>query len=94
MESRLIESEMEVIRFYHSVNKNQAAIRRIREHIKQYPASPFLEEAQFILGECYYREQSYKEAASVFIALIEKNPAGAYSANATKLAQTIKLQGK
>jgi outer membrane protein assembly factor BamD len=94
MESRLIESEIEAIRFYHSVNKNQAAIRRIREHIKQYPASPFIEEALFIMGECYYREQSYKEAASVFIALIEKNPAGAYSANATKLAQTIKLQGK
>lgn len=94
MVSRLIESEMEVIRFYHKVNKNQAVIWRATDHIKQYPASPFMEEAQFILGECYYREQLYKEAASVFIALIEKNPAGAYSADATKLAENIKLQGK
>jgi TolA-binding protein len=46
------------------------------------------------MGECYYREQAYKEAAGVFVTLIEKNPAGAYSANAIKLAQTIKLQAK
>jgi outer membrane protein assembly factor BamD len=94
MVSRQIESEMEVIRFYHRVNKNQAVIWRVTDHIKQYPSSPFMEEAQFLLGECYYREQLYKEAASVFIALIGKNPAGAYSADATKLAENIKLQGK
>lgn len=94
MESRLIEAEMEVIRFYHSVNRNQAAIWRVRDHIKQYPASPFMEEALFILGECYYREQAYKDAASVFTAMIGKDPAGAYSVKAAKLAESIKLQDR
>lgn len=94
MDSVLVDSEMEVIRFYHKTNKNQAAIWRIRDHMKQHPASPYTEEAMFILGECLYREQSYREAASVFITLMEKNPGGAYSAGAAELAKNIKLQGK
>lgn len=94
MGSILVESEMEVIRFYHKTNKNQAAIWRIKDHMKQHPASPYMEEALFIWGECLYREQSYREAASVFITLIEKNPGGVYSASAAELAKNIKLQGK
>jgi outer membrane protein assembly factor BamD len=94
MEYRLIESEMEVIRFYHKVNRNQAAMGRIKDHLKQHPASPFTEEALFVLGECQYREQSYKEAASTLITLIEKHPKGEYAENAAELARSIKLQGK
>ena len=94
METRLADSEIEAIRFYHKTNKNQAVIWRIKDHMRQYPASPYTEELLFMLGECYYREQSYKEAASVFITLMEKNPGGVYSVNAAKLAQNIKLQGK
>jgi outer membrane protein assembly factor BamD len=94
MESRLLDSEMQTIRFYHKTNKHQAAIWRIKDHMRQYPASPYTEELLFMLGESYYKEQSYKEAASVFITLMEKNPGGVYSVNAAKLAQNIKLQGK
>lgn len=94
MDILLIESEMEVIRFYHKTSKNQAAIWRIKEHIKQHPNSPFMEEALFIMGECQYREQAYRSAASTFITLIEKHPKGEYSASAAELARTIKLQGK
>ena len=53
-----------------------------------------MEEAFFFLGECLYREQAYKEAASVLITLIEKNPGGLYFASAAELAKNIKLQGK
>ncbi len=83
-----------VIRFYHKTNKNQAAIWRINDHIKQHPKSPFIEEALFIMGECQYREQAYRAAASTFITLIEKHPKGEYSDHAAELARNIKLQGK
>lgn len=92
MNDHLIDSEMDVIRYYHRASRNQGAIWRIKDHIQKYPASPHTEEALFIMGECYYREQAYKEAASTFIALIEKNPKGEFSTKAAELAKEIKLK--
>jgi len=92
MDSLLAGSRMEIARYYHRVGKNSAAIGRLNDFLDEYPDSIDVNEALFMLGESYYREQSFKEAAQVFIKLIEKDPAGEFGQKAAAIAQSIKLK--
>jgi len=94
MESQLAESHLEVARFYHRIGQNNAALIRLREFMEAYPASPLMPEALWMMGECYYREQAYKEAGRAFISLMEHYPASEYAPQAASLAKTLELEGK
>lgn len=94
MNTLIRDSGIEVARFYNRVGQNMAAIERLKEFLAKYPDSGLTEEALFMLGESYYREQAFNDAAQVFIKLIEKYPNGEFSGQAVALAQTIKLKGK
>ncbi|MBI4828790.1 MAG: outer membrane protein assembly factor BamD [Nitrospinae bacterium] len=94
MESQFAESHLEVARFYYRINQNNAALIRLREFMQAYPASPLMPEALFLMGDCYYREQAYKEAGRAFISLMENYPSSEYAPQAARLAETLKLESK
>ncbi len=83
---------LEVARFYHRINKSQSAIGRLKEYLAFYPGSKQEPEAMFLLGECYYREQSYKIAARIFAAIIKTYPQSAYAKKAADLSERITIK--
>ncbi|VAX21565.1 hypothetical protein MNBD_NITROSPINAE02-871 [hydrothermal vent metagenome] len=92
MEARIAQSEMEIIRFYSRVNQNHSAVIRLKEYIEAHPDSAEMPEAMFLLGKSYYDEQSYKKAAMVFTAVIEKYPKSDFASQAANLAKTLKIK--
>lgn len=92
MIASISEGHLEVARFYHRVRKNQSAILRLKEFMKTYPDSRAIPEAMYLLGESYYEEEAYKEAAEVFISLISKYPESEFSGKARTVAEKIKLK--
>ncbi|MBI4666924.1 MAG: outer membrane protein assembly factor BamD [Nitrospinae bacterium] len=94
MDVLIVDSRMEVARLYYRLEKNQAAIGRLKEFIEQNPGAKDAEEAMYMLGECYYREQNFREAAAIFTRLMEKYPAGEFSKTAAAVAGEIKIKGK
>jgi len=87
-------AEIEVIRFYHRVNKNMAAIRRVQAFLEAKPESPYAAEAMFILGDSYQREQAYRKAAGVYTYLIKKYPTSEFTDSAIARADKLSLQGE
>ncbi len=84
-------SMMEIARFYYRINKNQSAIQRLDEYLAEYPDSEEAPEAMFLLGDCYYREQSFKRAAGVFTRLIKKYPENKYATRAMSISDRMKI---
>lgn len=85
-------SELEIARFYLRVNKSHSAITRLQEYIERHPDSDELPEAMYLLGEGYYKEQSYKKAALIFTMVIEKYPGAVFASKAAAMAKKIKLK--
>lgn len=56
---------------------NTAAARKIFEELlQQYPASPNADNAQFWIGETFYREKAYEKSILEYQKVIEKYPKG------------------
>jgi len=92
MRSTLAGSVLEIARFYHRVNKPHSAIGRLEEFLKTYQDTKDAPEAMYLLGDCYFREQSYKKAAIAFTDLIKKYPGSEYATMAAAQAESIKLK--
>jgi outer membrane protein assembly factor BamD len=90
--SLMAESEMEIIRFYYKINKNQSAIMRIWDFLENTPGAKQAPEALFILGESYMREQSFKKAAQTYMEIMEKYPDSEYSQRAAVRAKKLQLK--
>lgn len=50
------------------------AIREFRKTVKYFPTSPYAAEAQFYIGECFYRMRKPLEAAQEYQVIIDKFP--------------------
>jgi tol-pal system protein YbgF len=55
---------------------SDAAKKRFQELIERYPKSERADNAQFWIGEIYYREKWYKKAILEYEKVIEKYPKG------------------
>jgi len=93
MRATLAESLLEIARYYYKVNQNQAAIGRIHDFLNQYPDAETVPEAMYMLGVCYYREQSFRKAAVVFTELMKKFPENKYAAEGAAIAEKLRLKG-
>lgn len=95
MQKKLATSELEVARFYHRLNKNVSAIRRLQEYLEKHPNGSNVPEALYLLGDCYYHEGAHKKAATIFTILFSKYPDSEFAEKATKRAEKIleKLKG-
>ncbi len=54
----------------------QAARGEFKEFLKLFPQTEYSDNAQFWIGECYYREKRYEEAILEFEEVIKKFPRG------------------
>jgi tol-pal system protein YbgF len=50
------------------------ARRQFELILKEFPTSQYVENAQYWIGECYYKEEDYDNAILAFEELIRKNP--------------------
>ena len=93
MENKLTESEMKIARFYHRVDRNTSAVRRLQEYLEKHPKSGNAPEALYLLGDCFYREGAEEKAATIFSIIMEKYPESEFARLAAQKAETI-LSGK
>lgn len=54
----------------------QSAREEFKEFLKLFPQTEYSDNAQFWIGECYYREKRYEEAILEFEEVIKKFPQG------------------
>ncbi len=92
MELLRSESRLDIARFYHRIERSQAAIDRLNEFLKLFPGSSEAPEALFLLADSYYTEQSYKKAAKTLIKLIDEYPNSEYTDKAAEMAEKLKIK--
>ncbi len=63
---------------YSKLNKKdfQGARKEFREFLELFSQTEYSDNAQFWIGECYYREKRYEEAILEFEEVIKKFPQG------------------
>ncbi|MBF0169786.1 MAG: outer membrane protein assembly factor BamD [Nitrospinae bacterium] len=92
MEARRIESRLEVAQFYFRLDKNVAAIRRIRDFLTLHPGAAQEAEAFFMLATCYYREEAFSKAAQVYTILLERYPDSPWAKEAIPYAEKLRIK--
>ncbi len=83
--------EMEIARFYYRTNSYHAAISRFKELLDKYPEQTFLDEAVFLLGESYFKEQNLENAKVYFQKLLKSFPKSLFAKEARARLRKIKL---
>ncbi len=71
---RLAMSLLYIGRYYFDIEAYQSVISRMSELMDNYPKQKFLDEAIFLLGESYLKEDNKKKAYYVFKTLVKKYP--------------------
>ncbi|MBI3327500.1 MAG: outer membrane protein assembly factor BamD [Nitrospinae bacterium] len=79
---RLAASELYVGRFYYKKGAYTAAIGRFDGLLRAYPEVSFADEALFLLGDTYVRNENPQQAATVFDELVKRYPQSPYASNA------------
>ncbi len=70
----LAQNMFEIGKFYFRTGSYQSAILRLKRFEVEYPNHSYTIEAEFLLGESYYREQNYPAASTYFIRVIKNSP--------------------
>ncbi len=83
--------EMEIARFYFRTSSYHAAISRIKELLDKYPEQKFLDEAVFLLGESYFKEQNLENAKVYYQQLLKNFPKSLFVKEARARLKKIKL---
>jgi outer membrane protein assembly factor BamD len=87
---RLAMSLLYIGRYYYSVEAYQSVISRMGELMDNYPKQKFLDEATFLLGESYFKEDNKKKAYFVFRTLLKKYPKSKFVAEARNRLTSLK----
>jgi outer membrane protein assembly factor BamD len=85
----LAEHAMGIANFYYTRGAWGAAIPRYTKVLMEYPEVSFLDEALFKLGQSYFAEESFLEAAKLFAQLIQHFPQSTYAAEAKQQLQQL-----
>ena len=79
---RLAMSLLYIGRYYFSIEAYQSVISRMSELLDNYPKQKFLDEAIFLLGESYLKEDNKEKAYFIFKVLVKKYPKSKFIAKA------------
>ncbi|MBI3328162.1 MAG: outer membrane protein assembly factor BamD [Nitrospinae bacterium] len=79
---RLAASEFYVGRFYYRKGAYTAAVGRFDGLLRGYPEVSFADEALFLLGDAYARNERPQEATVAFDELLKRYPQSPYASNA------------
>ena len=77
-------------RYYFGVGAYQSVITRMDELLGNYPKQKFLDEAIFLLGESYLKEDNKEKAYFAFKNLVQKFPNSIYKADARSRLASLK----
>lgn len=77
-------------KYYFGIGAYQPVIVRMNELLENYPKQKFLDEAIFLLGESYYREDNKEKAFISFNKLIREYPNSKYKSDARDRLSAMK----
>ena len=78
----LAQNMFEIGKFYYRTGSNQSAIQRFKRLKAEYPNHSHILEAEFLLGESYYREQNFSEASTYYKKVIKSSPRSKFAKEA------------
>ena len=78
----LAQNIFEIGKFYYRTGSYQSAIKRLKDLKVAYPNNPHILEAEFLLGESYYREQNFSEASAYYKNVIKSSPKSKFAKEA------------
>lgn len=78
----LAQNIFEIGKFYFRTGSYQSAIQRFKRLKMEYPNHSYTLEAEFLLGESYYREQNFSEASNYYKNVIRSSPRSEFAKEA------------
>lgn len=78
----LAQNMFEIGKFYHRTGSYQSAIQRLKRLKVEYPGNSYILEADFLLGESYYKEQNFSKARTHYKNVIKKSPQSEFATEA------------
>ncbi len=78
----LAQNIFEIGKFYYRTGSYQATIIRLKQLKAEYPNHSYILEAEFLLGESYYHEQNFSEAAAYYKTVIKTSPRSEFAKQA------------
>lgn len=91
--NRLAAHDLEVSRFYYKQGKYHSVIARLQLLLENYPDFPQTDEALYLLGQSYKREESLEKARAVFARLVDEHPESRYAPSAKRDLSRWQKQG-
>jgi len=74
--------------------KDDTALAEFDQYLKYYPQSENAPNAQYYMGQIYYRAEDYESAAKAFDAVLEKFPANSKTPDAQYMKACALMNGK
>jgi outer membrane protein assembly factor BamD len=78
----LAQNIFEIGKFYFRTGSYQSAIQRFKRLKVTYPNHSYILEAEFLLGESYFREQNFTEATAYYKNVIRSSPRSEFAKEA------------
>lgn len=91
--NRLAEHDLEVSRFYYKQGRYHSAINRLNSLLENHPEFSHNDEALYLLGESYRKEESIEKAQAVFARLVNEHPDSQYASSAKRALSKWQRQG-
>lgn len=85
----LAEHDMYIANFYYKRGAHVSAIPRYKKILREHPEASFLDEVLFKLGQCYFKEENFLEAANIFAQLIQSFPQSPFVVEAKQQLQVL-----
>ncbi len=86
----LAQNIFEIGKFYFRTGSYQSAIQRFKRLKLEYPNHSYNLEAEFLLGESYYREQNFSEATTYYKNVIRSSPKSEFAKEARIRLRTLR----
>jgi outer membrane protein assembly factor BamD len=94
LQEKLRNKDFEIAKLYHHTEYYKSAIYALNQHLKDYPSSPYREEAMYMIIKSNYdyaeksvsnkQRERYTDAILAYNDYIDKFPEGEHSKNAKK----------
>lgn len=91
--NRLAEHDLEISRFYYKQGKYHSVITRLLKLLENHPGFSQNDEALYLLGQSYRKEESIEKAQAVFARLINEHPQSQYASSAKKVLAKWQKRG-
>lgn len=82
--NRLAEHDLIIGRFYYKQGRYHSAIHRLNSLLEANPGFPQTDEALYLLGQSYRKEESIEKAQAVFARLVNEHPDSRFASSAKR----------